>query len=168
MKIKLILFDIFGTVFDLSSRPKDEIRAYVDHVKKEVWQPLYLPTEWYELPAHPDAAEGIRRLRKRFVVCTLSNGPVDLQVALSRHAGIDWDWIVPLQMCEVYKPASRAYRVPSGLLNCYTNECLLVTANPTFGDVEGAARCWMRSQVIRQPGCPQTIIELAELLEAEA
>jgi hypothetical protein len=42
-------------------------------------------------------------------------------------------------------------------------ETLMVTANPTFGDIEGAAAIGMPSQVIRH-GYPNTVIELAEML----
>jgi hypothetical protein len=40
----------------------------------------------------------------------------------------------------------------------------MVTANPTFGDIEGAKAIGMQSQVIRH-SYPNTIIELAEMLQ---
>jgi len=164
MSIRMILFDVFGTVFDMSSLPKEDIKHYVNHVTGFLWSPLTLPRDWWDLKAHPDAAEGIRKLRERFVVATLSNGPVDLLVWLSKQNGIDWDWIVPIQMEQVYKPRREAYEVVFQCFKFDPSHVLLVTANPTFGDIEGAASVGMKSQVIRQPGCPQTIIELSEVL----
>ncbi len=164
MSIRMILFDVFGTVFDMSSLPKEDIKHYVNHVKADVWKPLELPEDWWYLKAHPDAAEGIRRLREHFTVATLSNGPVDLLVWLSKQNGIDWDWIVPIQMEYTYKPHRAAYLTVFQCFKFDPSQILLVTANPTFGDIEGAASVGMKSQVIRQPGCPQTIIELSEVL----
>jgi hypothetical protein len=46
----------------------------------------------------------------------------------------------------------------------FPRETLMVTSNPTFGDIEGSAAIGMPSQVIRH-GYPNTIIELAEMLK---
>ena len=65
---RVIAFDVFGTVFDLSSTPRGEVAAYAQHLRtcreRCCWLPLDLPASWRSLPAHPDAAEGIRRLRE--------------------------------------------------------------------------------------------------------
>ncbi len=37
MTIKALAFDVFGTVFDLNFVPREEIRAYVDHIKQPEW-----------------------------------------------------------------------------------------------------------------------------------
>lgn len=165
--IKAIAFDVFGTVFDLSAVPRDEVRAYVKHVHQESWQPLKLPASWATLPAHPDAAEGIAKLRERFIVVTLSNGPLSLLMRLSKHNGISWDAIVPLEMYRIYKPDLRAYMYLPTLLGVERDEVCMVTANRTFGDLEGAAAVGMRAQLIRDGAeNPKDILELAERLDA--
>ena len=83
---------------------------------------------------------------------------------ISALNGIGWDHITDLKEHRVYKPNIDAYRTIEKDLGYKPVETLMVTANPTFGDVEGAAAIGMHSQVIRQPGTPQTIIELAESL----
>jgi 2-haloalkanoic acid dehalogenase type II len=164
-KIKCIAFDCFGTVFDMSGVSRDEIKAYVDHVRKYDFTPFKFPDSWWQLKAHADAAEGIRRLQDAWFSCvTLSNGSSSLLRYVSRQNGILWDSIIDPVTHRVYKPHLDAYRTVEKQLGFAPAETLMVTANPTFGDIEGAAAIGMQSQVIRQPGMPQTIIELAENL----
>jgi hypothetical protein len=40
----------------------------------------------------------------------------------------------------------------------------MVTGNDGSPDIDGAKAVGMQSMMMRQPGCPQTIIELADLL----
>ena len=165
MKIKCIAFDCFGTVFDMSRVSRDEIKAYVDHVRSENFSPYKFPESWYSLHAHPDSAEGIKRLQDAGYKCVaMSNGTVHLISTISDIAGIRWNTIIDLVLYGHYKPQPDAYKAIQDQTGWQPEECLMVTANPTFGDVEGAAAIGMHSQVIRQPGTPQTIIELAESL----
>lgn len=165
MKIKCIAFDCFGTVFDMSGVSRDEIKSYVEHVRKADFTPFKFPDSWFSLKAHPDSSEGIRLLQSMGYKCvTLSNGGWGMLGGISALNGIGWDHITDLREHRVYKPNIDAYRTIEKDLGYKPVETLMVTANPTFGDVEGAAAIGMHSQVIRQPGTPQTIIELAESL----
>jgi 2-haloalkanoic acid dehalogenase type II len=164
--IKCIAFDCFGTVFDMAGVSREEIAAYVEHVKQDDFSPYVFPQSWYRLKLHPDAAEGIKRLQAAGYKCyAMSNGTVPLITAASEAGGIKWDGVVDLVLWGKYKPHIDAYRAVGGQFGCSPTETLMVTANPTFGDIEGAAAIGMQSQVIRQPGKIQTIIELAELLQ---
>jgi HAD superfamily hydrolase (TIGR01493 family) len=165
LMIKCIAFDCFGTVFDMSSISRDEIKAYVEHVRKDDFTPFKFPDSWWHLRTHADVTDGIRRLQDAGFSCvTLSNGSANLLRYVSRQNGILWDFIIDLVSHRVYKPHVDAYRTVEKQLGFTSTETLMVTANPTFGDIEGAAAIGMQSQVIRQPGMPQTIIELAEKL----
>jgi 2-haloacid dehalogenase len=163
--IKVIAFDVFNTVFRLDGRPKQEVYDYGDHIKKK-WEPLKLPVEWETLPAHDDAAEGIARLRKKYMVATLSNGPLGLLAKVSKHNNISWDAIVPLELGQVFKPSIGAYMLFVEVLGFKFDEVMMVTANKTFGDLEAAQILGMKPQLIRdsREDCPQTIIELATQL----
>lgn len=163
--MKAIAFDCFGTVFDMSGVPRDEIKAYVAHVRSQNFEPYDFPESWWELRALPDSADGIRRLQRAGLICVaLSNGCRALIENISYDSGIFWDHIVDLVAHRVYKPHVDSYLTIQKDLGIAPADTLIVTANPTFGDVEGAAAVGMSSQVIRQPGCPQTIVELAEML----
>lgn len=164
MTIRCIAFDCFGTVFEMSGVSRDEIAAYVAHVRKADFTPFEFPQSWWELKSHPDAAEGIKRLQHAGYLCvTLSNGSWELLHVISGRNGIKWDLIVDLVKHQVYKPHNDAYRTIEKETLFPPSECLMVTANPTFGDIEGAAAIGMPSQVIRH-GYPNSIIELAEML----
>ncbi len=161
--IELICFDVFGTVFDMSTVSKDSIRKYVDHVKSNSWEPIDL-SGWSNIKAHPDSKIGIDLLRTKFQVVTLSNGPMRLLTKISKANDISWDAIIPIEAYKVYKPHESAYKIACDLMDIAPEKTLMVTANPTFGDIEGAAKNNMHSQIIRQKGFPLSIIELYETL----
>lgn len=159
--VKVIAFDVFGTVVNLDGVERKDIKAYIDHIRKLEWSPLKLPQSWESLPAHPDAAEGIARLRSKFIVVTCSNGPLGLLTKLSKHNRVSWDAIIPLELNKVFKPNPQAYLTVCSVLDVKPEEVLMVTANKDFGDLEASNSVGMRSQLIRNPNCPKDIIDLA-------
>jgi HAD superfamily hydrolase (TIGR01493 family) len=164
--MKVIAFDCFGTVFDMSPIPREEITAYVQHVRKNDFTPYEFPKSWYNLKAHPDSRGGIAKLRAMGLGCVaLSNGSIGLLSRISKINRIAWNLIIDLAKHRVYKPHADAYRTVEKETGFTPAECLMVTANPTFGDIEGAAQIGMPSRIIRN-GYPETIIELADMLAA--
>lgn len=160
-------FDCFGTVFDTTALSRDLISEYVRHVRSATFSPYTFPPAWYDLPAHPDSAEGIRMLRESGIACVaLSNGTPELIRRLSDKAGIKWDCVIDLASRGVYKPHLDAYRAVEAVFGARPADTIMVTANPTFGDIEGAVAVGMQSQVIRH-GYPNTIIELAEMFSQQ-
>lgn len=162
--ITTIFFDCFGTVFDMSSVSKDIMKYYSKILKSEVWEPLIFPKYFETLPAHPDSAEGIQLLRKKYMVVTCANGPLGLLAKMSKHNGISWDAIVPLEMNKVYKPNPEAYLSVCRILGVDPAEVMMTTANKTFGDLEAAEKLGMKPQLIREEGYPKDIISLAKEL----
>lgn len=177
---RVLLFDLNNTVFDVSGVPRDELRAYSELIAEPVWRPLVMSPEWEAAPAWPDAKEGIERLQAAGFRCvTLSNNPVESQVRMADRADIAFDGYVPLEDAKVYKPAPDAYTFAyihcSGLPGLALSDCLMVTANESFGDLEQARALGMRAELIRRRPAkvepaegPRTIVELAEMLEREA
>lgn len=162
MAIRVIAFDVFGTIFDLSNVDKQEIRDYIAHIKQPEWTPLHLPDSWARLPTHDDAYHGLQKLRGSFSVVTCSNGPVPLLVKLSKNNGIEWDAVIPIHMNRVYKPNPKAYLTVCEVMWVQPSEVLMVTANEKFGDIEAAEALGMRAALIERPG--RTIIDLANEL----
>lgn len=167
--MKVIALDLFGTVFDLSQTPREEIVAYIDHVSEPVWKPLYLPRSWESLPPFPDSREGVERLRKRFTVVTCSNAPLGFTTRLLKNADIRFDAITPLEMDQRYKPSDVSYFGVAVRQDVKRSDVLMVTGNERlgrlpYGDHHYAAELGMQGRLIRHPGCPQTIIDLAEQL----
>lgn len=175
---KYALFDLNHTVHDVSAVPRDVMRDYgsivADFRDRGVYRPLVLSPEWEVAPPHPDAGEGIARLRSAGIkVVTLSNNPCDAQARMLERSGIEVDGMVPLEWAKVYKPDPAAYAYALGCLSPGTlpSDCLMVTANETFGDLTQARALGMRAELIRRSPAtvepaegPRTIVELAEML----
>lgn len=147
--LKVIAFDVFGTVFDLSSVPHEEIKDYADHIRKPEWSPLKLPKSWEKLPAHKDSRMGIEELYLNYTVVTMSNGPVELLSKISKRNFINWDFIVPLELKKVYKPDPKAYMMICEVFDVQPSEVMMVTANEHFGDIEAATKLGMVPKLIR-------------------
>jgi hypothetical protein len=163
--IEVVAFDCFGTVFDMSGVSRDEINAYVAHVKKADFTPYEFPQSWWNLKLHHDAAEGVRMLQEAGYKCvTLSNGSAHLLNHVSLAGGILWDKVIDLVKHKAYKPDNLdAYRSVEKETGFKPEQTLMVTANPTFGDVESSTAIGMQCQVIRH-GYPETIIDLAKMM----
>lgn len=170
-QVKVVAFDLFGTVFDMSGVDREEIREYVRQLKLPEWQPLKLPKTWDAIPAHPDAEHGINglrfamHLRNDGHVVTCSNGPISTTYRLSRNAGIVWDLIIPLEINRVYKTNPAAYMTVCEVLDCRPENVLMVTANETFGDLEASRALGMQAVLIRGDSDIADIIDLAKRLD---
>lgn len=162
--IKVIAFDVFGTVFDFTGVDRQEIRDYLAAITAPEWRPLKLPESWEHLKPHGDSEAGISYLRDRFMVVTCSNGPLGLLAKLSKNADIQWDAIVPLELNRVYKPHPKAYMTVCEVLDVAPENVLMVTANESFGDLEASRALGMQAQLIRGGDGPKTIIGLATML----
>lgn len=149
--VKVFAFDCFGTVFDMETVSRESIKSYVDHVRSNDFSPFQFPADWFELKAHPDAVDWIRDLQRcGHHVIAASNGSVELLQRVSEANGIDWDKIVDFVAAKVYKPNPLAYAEIVRISGVPATSITMVTANPTFGDVEGAAHVGMRSLVLRR------------------
>lgn len=158
--IKCCAFDCFGTLFDMTTVPKEDIAAYVRHVKKADFSPYTFPKSWYDLKAHPDVSAGISGIQSCGILCVaLSNGSKELIEHLARMNGFAFDKVIDLVAHRVYKPHVDAYKTVHKETGIRARQTLMVTANPLFGDLEGAAAIGMPHQVIRH-GWPNTVIDL--------
>lgn len=162
--MKVIAFDVFGTVVDLSEADRQEVRDYANHIRREQWSPLTLPYSWQWFPAHADSVEGIKRLRRKFFVVTCTNGPLGLIAKLSKFNGIEWDAIIPLELNRVFKPQPKAYLTVCEVLGVEPYDVMMVTANKAFGDIEASRTLGMTPRLIRGESPLKTIIDLAKSL----
>jgi 2-haloacid dehalogenase len=108
-----------------------------------------LVTVWHRLDPWPDSVSGLRRLKTRYIIGTLSNGNVGLLVRMAKHAGLPWDVILGAETARAYKPAPEAYLRNIELLNCAPSEVMLVAAHNY--DLEAAAGHGMRTAFVARP-----------------
>lgn len=169
----VFFFDLFGTCFDMTGFPQDELRRYVDHMQdighgKAEWTPFdFAAEEWLNLKPHADVKDGLQTLRNEgSFVMGLSNASAELSMYLFGKHGLPFHGFVGLESHKTNKPRRDAYQVAKDMAHgeLFAYDMVMVTANPTFGDIEGSLRVGMTPMVIRQPGWPQTIVEMAEWL----
>ena len=104
---------------------------------------------WHRLPAWDDAVGGLSRLRRHFVVATLSNGGFALLTNLVRAAGLPFDCILSAELARTYKPAAPAYLTAAGLLDVEPAEVLMVAAHRW--DIQGAHDAGFHTAFLERP-----------------
>jgi 2-haloacid dehalogenase len=98
---------------------------------------------WHRLDPWPDSVAGLDRLKRRFILATLSNGNVRLMVDMAKRAGLRWDAILGAEVARAYKPLPEAYRTTAELLCLAPAQCLMVAAH--YGDLIAAQRVGFRT-----------------------
>ena len=84
---------------------------------------------WHRLKPWPDAVRGLKRLRKKFILATLSNGNIALLTNMAKHAGLPWDCILSAELARHYKPDSEVYLTAANLLGLQPGEIMMVAAH---------------------------------------
>jgi 2-haloacid dehalogenase len=109
----------------------------------------HLNTIWHRLPPWPDVIEGLLRLKRRYIVGTLSNGNVGLMVRLAKNVGLPWDVILGAEPARAYKPMPEAYARTAMYLNLKPAEVMLVAAHN--GDLTAASAVGLRTAFVVRP-----------------
>ena len=104
---------------------------------------------WHRLDPWPDVREGLARLKRRFILATLSNGNVRLMVDMARRAGLPWDAILGAEVARAFKPQPEAYDSAARLLGLSPAECLMVAAHSS--DLAAAAARGFRTAYVYRP-----------------
>jgi 2-haloacid dehalogenase len=104
---------------------------------------------WHRLDAWPDALEGLPRLKKRYILVTLSNGNVSLLVNMARHAGLPWDLVLSAELARAYKPDPRTYHLVADLLDLPRDQVMMVAAHK--GDLHAAHAEGLRTAFVPRP-----------------
>ena len=78
---------------------------------------------WHRLDPWPDAVPGLTRLKRSYILATLSNGNVALMVNMARRAGLPWDAILGAEVARAYKPQPEAYLGTADFLGLEPAEC---------------------------------------------
>lgn len=162
-KVTLVMFDVFNTVVAMYGTLRSETDAYLEHIKKRPWSPLLLPSNWGLLPAYHDAIEGIWRINTKRMCVTCSNGNIDVLQAIIMGNELRMH-LVPLEEAQVFKPNPEAYKYVADSQGVPYENCLMVTANKNFGDIEASEALGMQSFLIDR-NANVGIDTLAELLE---
>jgi len=104
---------------------------------------------WHRLDAWPDVAEGMRRLRTKYLLAPLSNGNISLMVDIARRNGIAFDAILGAEFARAYKPQPEAYERSCAAFDLAPGECMMCAAHAD--DLVAAAATGMKTAFIRRP-----------------
>jgi len=104
---------------------------------------------WHRLDPWPDSAPGLARLKRRYVLATLSNGNISLMVDLARRGGLPWDAILGAEPCQAYKPSPEAYLRSAAALDLDPAAVMMVAAHND--DLAAAAALGFRTAFVARP-----------------
>jgi 2-haloacid dehalogenase len=133
--IHRMLLDELLTKFDIGGLTESE----KDHLNRV----------WHRLRPWPDSVSGLERLRKRFVIATLSNGNVALLTNMAKNAGLPWDCILSSELARRYKPDPVIYETAAELLGLEPEQVMMVAAHQQ--DLRAAKRLGLKAAFVLRP-----------------
>ena len=104
---------------------------------------------WHRLPAWPDAVEGLARLKRKYTICTLSNGNIGLLTEMAKRAGLPWDCVLSAEVFKAYKPDPRTYLGVAAVFDVTPGQVMLAAAH--HDDLAAARACGLRTGYIERP-----------------
>ncbi|MGQ0677542.1 MAG: haloacid dehalogenase type II [Rhodospirillales bacterium] len=105
---------------------------------------------WHRLNPWPDSVAGLTRLKKKYLIASLSNGNVALLANMAKHAGLPWDCILSAELFKAYKRDPKVYRGACTMLGLKPREVMMVAAHGD--DLDAARRQGMRTGYVSRPG----------------
>ena len=104
---------------------------------------------WHRLNPWPDTIEGLRRLKSKFTIVTLSNGNLGLLADMAKNAGLPWDLILSAEVFRHYKPDPETYLGVAETFDVRPEQVMLVAAHKD--DLIAAKACGLQIAFIERP-----------------
>lgn len=104
---------------------------------------------WHRLQGWPDSAEGLKALKRRFILATQSNGNIALIVNMAKTADLSWDVVLGAEVTGYYKPRPEAYDKACAALGLPNEACMMVAAHND--DLAAARQQGMRTAFVCRP-----------------
>ena len=109
----------------------------------------HLNCAWHRLAPWPDAVRGLKRLKKGYLITTLSNGNVSLLTNMAKRAGLPWDCVLSAELFHHYKPDPEAYLGAAAMLGFEPHEVMMVAAHKN--DLRAAQAAGLRAAFVKRP-----------------
>ncbi len=110
---------------------------------------VHLNRVWHRLDAWPDSVAGLLRLKKKFTICSLSNGNLGLLTNMAKRAGLPWDCVLSAEVFRAYKPDPATYLGVAATFDLQPHQVMLCAAH--HDDLVGARACGLRTAYIERP-----------------
>jgi 2-haloacid dehalogenase len=104
---------------------------------------------WHRLDPWPEAVAALQRLKRRYLLCTLSNGNLGLLTRMAKRAGLPWDCVLSAEVFRAYKPDPATYLGVAKVFDVEPRQVMLVAAH--HDDLAGARACGLRTAYIARP-----------------
>ena len=104
---------------------------------------------WHRLKPWPDSVRGLKRLKRKFTIATLSNGNVALLNNMAKNAGLPWDLILSAEIFHHYKPDPETYLGAAHILGLKPEEVMMVAAHKS--DLQHAAKSGLKTALVLRP-----------------
>ncbi|MEQ9333613.1 haloacid dehalogenase type II [Thalassobaculum sp.] len=109
----------------------------------------HLNRVWHRLDPWPDCVPGLTRLKRRFILATMSNGNVALMLNMAKRAGLPWDMILGAEPARNYKPVPSVYLTGADWLDLKPSEIMMTAAHN--GDLAAARALGFRTAFVLRP-----------------
>ena len=109
----------------------------------------HLNLVWHRLKPWPDTVRGLKRLKSKFIIATLSNGNTGLLVDMAKHAGLPWDCIFSSDTFKHFKPDPEMYLGAADMLGLEPEDVMMVASHKH--DLRAAAQCRLKTAFIKRP-----------------
>lgn len=110
---------------------------------------VYLNLVWHRLQPWPDAVAGLTRLRRQFILVTLSNGNIALLTNMAKQSGLPWDLILSAELTRAYKPDPKVYQMAADLLGLRADQVMMVAAHQD--DLRAAQQVGLKAAFVPRP-----------------
>ncbi len=104
---------------------------------------------WQRLAPWPDTIPGLLRLKRHYIVATLSNADMAAVVRMAKHSDLPWDVILTAELAQSFKPDPKVYRIATQYLGLKPEEILMVACHKY--DLRGASAQGFRTAFVARP-----------------
>ncbi|MDE1982214.1 MAG: HAD-IA family hydrolase, partial [Betaproteobacteria bacterium] len=104
---------------------------------------------WHALDAWPDFPAVQARLRRKYVVASLTLLTTSLVIDVAKKNGFDWDAIISCEMIGIYKTRPECYLTAAKWLQLDPSEIMMVACH-NF-DLNAARECGFKSAFVKRP-----------------
>ncbi len=109
----------------------------------------HLNLAWHRLKPWPDSVRGLKRLKSKFIIGTLSNGNTSLLVNMAKFGGLPWDCIFSSDTFNLFKPDPGMYLGAAERLDLKPSEVMMVAAHKA--DLRAAAQQGLKTAFVKRP-----------------
>ena len=109
----------------------------------------HLNLVWHRLKPWPDSVRGLKRLKSKFIIGTLSNGNTSLLVNMAKFGGLPWDCVFSSDTFNLFKPDPGMYLGAADRLDLKPSEVMMVAAHKA--DLRAAAQQGLKTAFVKRP-----------------